>query len=420
MSLPTENHLTTMTGGVVSSDVVLGDAVAGLFSPVLQLADGSFVGSGLGGMVALDASGNVKWAVPGGYTPDIATADGSIIGDVGGVYNNGNQYVPGPGSTFDASTGLATGQLPSFPTQSWVGNEYQLGSVALVNASAFSYLPTFAAIFGGNNSTNGTAIQPGWFPQLVRCSNPADTAQCQANNWTSATGGPRDWIYNALYALRTLLGKTCDQNSQADQQACFIDQYVFTNNLKDAKGTQATRASFLQFLNTRSGNNPYFLDGTQSTWHACQTIDNNCSYLDLRGFRGPTISTWFAMPQNSDVRAATVEYPEWVSPQPLPPLTTFFLPSIIWKELLSDVADDYAQSGRDNMAMVFHEALHGYTRLKDPELKGVLGCSTGMVEGSYDITLFLKQFTRLPPLASSAIQPCSYFSNQTPPVVPPQ
>jgi hypothetical protein len=86
-----ENHLTTVNGGAVTSDVVWGNAVAGqngTVQPVLQLADGSFVGyafDGNGGqyMVAFDASGKVKWTVPG-YSPDIATADGGIIGDFGG------------------------------------------------------------------------------------------------------------------------------------------------------------------------------------------------------------------------------------------------------------------------------------------------------------------------------------------------
>lgn len=50
--------------------------------PVLQLADGSYVGSAFGStnnyMVAFDASGSVKWTVPG-YNPDIATADGGML-----------------------------------------------------------------------------------------------------------------------------------------------------------------------------------------------------------------------------------------------------------------------------------------------------------------------------------------------------
>jgi hypothetical protein len=65
---------------------------------MLQLADGSYVGSvsdnsGQQDMVAFDAAGNVKWTMPG-YNPDIATADGSIIADIGGSYNNQAQLCP--------------------------------------------------------------------------------------------------------------------------------------------------------------------------------------------------------------------------------------------------------------------------------------------------------------------------------------
>jgi hypothetical protein len=143
--------LFTMTAGTVSSDVVLSDAL----QPILQLADGSFVGSGLGGMVAFDATGNVKWTTSG-YNPDIATADGGIIGDVGGSYN-GNQYIPGPGSTFDASSGLATGQLPIFPTQSWVGNAYQNGPFASVLPQPVYVASSFSPMLGANFSPNYTS-----------------------------------------------------------------------------------------------------------------------------------------------------------------------------------------------------------------------------------------------------------------------
>ncbi len=114
----TESHLTTTAGGAVASDVIItNDGV----QPVLQLADGSFVGvgytSGQGAhMMAFDTSGNVKWTVPGDYPqyyPKMLTADGSIVTNTG--------------LTFDATTGLATGQLASLPEfQSWIGKWLQL------------------------------------------------------------------------------------------------------------------------------------------------------------------------------------------------------------------------------------------------------------------------------------------------------
>jgi hypothetical protein len=64
-------------------------------------------------MVAFDASGNVRWVVPNDQ-PQIATADGGVIGQSGTTYDqNGN----------------ATGQLGALPTYAWGSSAYQLGSV---------------------------------------------------------------------------------------------------------------------------------------------------------------------------------------------------------------------------------------------------------------------------------------------------
>ena len=59
-------------------------------------------------MVAFDAGGNMRWIVPN-ETPQIATADGGVIGQSGIIYDQ---------------SGNATGMI-SGATQSWRGNEYQ-------------------------------------------------------------------------------------------------------------------------------------------------------------------------------------------------------------------------------------------------------------------------------------------------------
>jgi hypothetical protein len=82
--------------------------------PVLQREDGSFIGSVLfqtnpqqTNMVAFDSNGNVLWVVPN-ETPQIATADGGVIGQSGTVYDqNGN----------------VTGQTNN-AIQSWRGDMY--------------------------------------------------------------------------------------------------------------------------------------------------------------------------------------------------------------------------------------------------------------------------------------------------------
>jgi hypothetical protein len=119
--------------------------------PALQAQDGSFVGTAWAGengdvpyMVAFDATGNVRWSVPN-EQPQIATADGGVIGQSGITYDQ---------------TGSATGQMGSMPIQSWTGNEYtSSGSITAISTppvleDGASFWPTV----GGNPSGNGTAI----------------------------------------------------------------------------------------------------------------------------------------------------------------------------------------------------------------------------------------------------------------------
>jgi hypothetical protein len=59
-------------------------------------------------MIAFGSSGNIKWSVPND-SPQIATADGGVIGSSGVTYD---------------SQGRATGQIANLPIQSWTGNSY--------------------------------------------------------------------------------------------------------------------------------------------------------------------------------------------------------------------------------------------------------------------------------------------------------
>jgi hypothetical protein len=135
-----------------SVSVVNAPQVPGQYSPVqpvLQAQDGSFVGTyedssgNTNNMVAFDASGNVRWIVPNDR-PQIATADGGVIGASGIAYDaNGN----------------ATGQMSPL-TQTWTGDEYSSsGVVSAVNAApVFSDGADFWPVAGGNPSGNGTAF----------------------------------------------------------------------------------------------------------------------------------------------------------------------------------------------------------------------------------------------------------------------
>ena len=146
------SQMATITGGAAATAVEpwvpseAGSAVV----PVLQAQDGSFVrtfwdSSGdYDDMVAFDAAGNVRWIVPN-ETPQIATADGGVIGQSGITYD---QY------------GNATGVTVSSPTYSWFGNSYQIGSVEQILTNVVNLARSFWPFAGGNASRNGTAIRP--------------------------------------------------------------------------------------------------------------------------------------------------------------------------------------------------------------------------------------------------------------------
>jgi hypothetical protein len=105
-------------------------------------------------------------------------------------------------------------------------------------------------------------------------------------------------------------------------------------------------------------------------------------------------------------------------------MRTFFRSAYIFPELLG-VAEP------NNMALVFHEALHAYTRLPDQgpilnyssaaSLKNDLGCTWSLLGDTYDITAFLLQFTTLTTQQlSDPPQPCSYFAGEGAPPDPQQ
>ena len=121
--------------------------------PVLQTQDGSYAGYvGIGpspglatqyNMVAFNQSGSVIWSVPNDY-PQIATADGGVVGSSGITYDN---------------QGRATGQTVS-PTQSWTGNVYQINpgqAQQMFSVPAAVATPPYSSFAGANQSGNGTA-----------------------------------------------------------------------------------------------------------------------------------------------------------------------------------------------------------------------------------------------------------------------
>jgi hypothetical protein len=120
--------------------------------PLLQAQDGTFYGTDntYNKMIHFDQSGNTIWSVPNDY-PQIATADGGVIGALGITYDN---------------QGRANGQIANLPVQSWTGNGYQYGSTEQVVPTPTNMATTLWAQVGANPSGQSTAARP-WYFKLI-------------------------------------------------------------------------------------------------------------------------------------------------------------------------------------------------------------------------------------------------------------
>jgi hypothetical protein len=145
-----------ISGGVASRVNPPQLPYGGMVFPELQAQDGSFVGSSCGpfcfdspggDMIAFDASGAVRWVVPNDI-PQVATADGGVIGQSGIIYDqNGNatgqlgtQLQPLAGNwmwytSFWSHTPLRI--------QSWTGNQYVTAGAVV---SQVALAPYFLAV----------------------------------------------------------------------------------------------------------------------------------------------------------------------------------------------------------------------------------------------------------------------------------
>jgi hypothetical protein len=169
-------YLATTSGTGVSIAQVSVPGQQAPVQPVLQRADGSYVGTiGTGpqpgqvtqnNMIAFTSSGNTLWAGPNDY-PQIATAGGGVIGASGTTYDqNGN----------------VTGQV-AMPTYSWTGNAYTDGPVDQVENTPPDYDESYTATAGGSPTGNQTAIETStdFFRRII------------ARNATSEIGETQTW-----------------------------------------------------------------------------------------------------------------------------------------------------------------------------------------------------------------------------------
>ncbi len=191
------NGMAVTTGtsvSVVSLDPVVSDPF-GPVAPVLQLEDGSFVGSVWGDgpvMVAFDQSGNILWSVPNVF-PKIATGDGGVIAQ---TYDPDTQDFTGAVFTFDQN-GNATGAPRGLPTYSWMGDAYlQQGSVEQISAGLlfvrYDVASSFWAVAEGNYSHNATA------DALIRTFSDNEASSDITVSSFSQTGANQQTITNVL------------------------------------------------------------------------------------------------------------------------------------------------------------------------------------------------------------------------------
>jgi hypothetical protein len=309
--------------------------------PVLQMQDGSFVGTmrddGFNPtMVAFNADGSVRWSVAG-EIPQIATADGGVIGQ--------------SGITYDAS-GNATGQM-NVGTQSWPGYRYQLGSTDSIFSRMINVAKSWWPWNKANNSGNNTSVPPLWFPKLPSCTD---------NGGNCATLGAGDLIFNAkqdlisrLIRVRVLNGEnkqTC--LDQAKSQVFDLVKYgggLFSS----AKPIDA--GAFVGYLQGTY----LFYDGSASTLNMQIAVCGEGHTSQC----GPPIKLKDYFADTSALATASTVTASH-------PLKTFWRSQFLPQPDMNGfgIGIDPTNFGANlyNESALFHEALHGFTGLYDDDI----------------------------------------------------
>jgi hypothetical protein len=265
--------------------------------------------------------------------PQIATADGGVIGQSGTVYDQ---------------DGRATGMVDT-PTQSWLGYAYQVGSVDQVFMPPLFVAMSFWPFSGANNSQNGTAVSRPQYPPLPTCTT------------TPGCIGPREAIYDALHDLVARL---------ADPTVGGLAQtYVFNKLGKDSHGNPLTTAGFIRYLTQKA---PGFYDGTRSQFCDAQlTTWSMPCWVPTIG-NSVTVAQSFQSNPSEDAETGT----------PSNPLLTFFRPSSV---VYSSLGNNLGNEGT-----VFHEALHGLTGIQDASILTLFGYGDVFNTPSCNITTYLQ------------------------------
>jgi hypothetical protein len=279
-------YLSTVTNGSASTVTTnigyggtsyFGTGYAVPVQPTLQRADGSYIGtlttSTGSSMIAFTPSGQQLWTQPND-TPQIATADGGVIG--------------GSGATYDQH-GNVNGQIGPLPIYSFKA-AYQLGSIEQVQpvSELANIGTTLASVFGGNLTGNGTSIVHQTFA-LNWCANQA----CQlsyAQQWGGnvKTDSNVDFYYQMAQApapspLPAPVELNASQIAVIENQALSALQQAFHafpsrvlstgSNLTSAQYTHMAEVSGSYFIPAPNGLPPCGLTvyprNASTVWYPC-------------------------------------------------------------------------------------------------------------------------------------------------------
>jgi hypothetical protein len=195
---------------------------------------------------------------------------------------------------------------------------------------------------------------------------------------------PKDAIFTAWYYLKQRMADSARTTS--------LNNFVFVSQ-QPGGNTAYDLNKFIGYLSLGAG--PEFYDGELST---VTEPDAKC----------PVSSFFTNITVRQDFQGSNKTPPCGVAAISCrlgrnQPQRTFFEPRAI------SIASAGPIDG--NIALEFHEALHGFTGLLDPALQTFLGCSR--LDNTNNITLYLQQFIGAQPLQGQPI-PCKTIENNLP------
>ena len=320
---------------------------------VLQAQDGSFIGAADVGddftpyIVNFDASGNVRWSVPNDQ-PQIATADGGVVGQSGGTYDqNGNATGQPP---------IVVGGEPTRgPQVSWGAQMYTTDTPGVsLNNIWVELSSSYWSMQGGNPSRTATSIlnsglsesMPLWFLPFASASN------CRLGTDKIALGQ-----------------EVLPKDLQSGQAA--LSQYT------------SARQSALDFLNSMQATSACatFLSGKELSVSAItKAITNQVPYDGL-------LSTLSMVAAGESTQADRDDKDAWPNFQKQPVCTQYWGSGGSWSGVVASAqvqppgTDIYLATQMRALnylteSTILHEALHNLTGLDDNKLYNRLSGTT--------------------------------------------